>query len=286
MYIYPIKPDEIFHYGMPRRSGRYPWGSGERPFQGEISKKDIKDAEKGKRRSEAFDKDHTLRRGTIVYRSTLNKDEENTNNPMYVSYLSPERNLYRSGTAKTVDKEIGNVYERTMVLKEDLNIASSDKLKEVAKKISKDKQILKEAVEWYYDMAYPEDGWFRTEHFWDWEKDTVDKKLWDKYVNDAYEKVKDEPFDEGFSIMMASLGKNNILKERMISELKKEGYSAMQDLAGTVGGKENIEGIDPLIVFNPKDAIENVSIKETVGNESNKYRKSFNKWQRKAARNF
>ena len=27
--------DELYHYGMPRRSGRYPWGSGERPYQGD-----------------------------------------------------------------------------------------------------------------------------------------------------------------------------------------------------------------------------------------------------------
>lgn len=33
MYIYPIKPDEIYHYGMPERSGRYAWGSGDRPYQ-------------------------------------------------------------------------------------------------------------------------------------------------------------------------------------------------------------------------------------------------------------
>lgn len=26
--------NELYHYGMPRRSGRYKWGSGERPFQG------------------------------------------------------------------------------------------------------------------------------------------------------------------------------------------------------------------------------------------------------------
>lgn len=25
---------ELYHYGMPRRSGRYPWGSGTRPYQG------------------------------------------------------------------------------------------------------------------------------------------------------------------------------------------------------------------------------------------------------------
>ena len=33
--IYQDKPplDELMHYGMPRRSGRYPWGSGENPYQ-------------------------------------------------------------------------------------------------------------------------------------------------------------------------------------------------------------------------------------------------------------
>ena len=25
--------DSLEHYGMPRRSGRYPWGSGENPYQ-------------------------------------------------------------------------------------------------------------------------------------------------------------------------------------------------------------------------------------------------------------
>lgn len=41
MYVYPIKPTELYHYGMPERSGRYAWGSGDRPYQrleGKISK--------------------------------------------------------------------------------------------------------------------------------------------------------------------------------------------------------------------------------------------------------
>lgn len=29
----PIADDVLMHYGMPRRSGRYPWGSGENPYQ-------------------------------------------------------------------------------------------------------------------------------------------------------------------------------------------------------------------------------------------------------------
>lgn len=34
MYAYPPRSNEIYHYGIKRRSGRYPWGSGERPYQG------------------------------------------------------------------------------------------------------------------------------------------------------------------------------------------------------------------------------------------------------------
>lgn len=31
-----IRSDDcLMHYGMPRRSGRYPWGSGKRPYQGQ-----------------------------------------------------------------------------------------------------------------------------------------------------------------------------------------------------------------------------------------------------------
>lgn len=30
-----MKDNYLEHYGIPRRSGRYPWGSGSRPFQGD-----------------------------------------------------------------------------------------------------------------------------------------------------------------------------------------------------------------------------------------------------------
>ena len=29
----PIAEEILMHYGMPRRSGRYPWGSGNNPYQ-------------------------------------------------------------------------------------------------------------------------------------------------------------------------------------------------------------------------------------------------------------
>ena len=36
---------ELYHYGIPRRSGRYPWGSGDRPYQGD-KQQAISDIEK------------------------------------------------------------------------------------------------------------------------------------------------------------------------------------------------------------------------------------------------
>ena len=41
--------DELYHFGIPRRSGRYPWGSGDRPYQG-MSRSEIKEARKEKER--------------------------------------------------------------------------------------------------------------------------------------------------------------------------------------------------------------------------------------------
>lgn len=49
-YIPPTKPNEIYHYGIKRRSGRYPYGSGDRPFQdraASIAKTGIRTVTKG-----------------------------------------------------------------------------------------------------------------------------------------------------------------------------------------------------------------------------------------------
>ena len=33
MYVDKPSPNELYHYGIKRRSGRYPWGSGKDPYQ-------------------------------------------------------------------------------------------------------------------------------------------------------------------------------------------------------------------------------------------------------------
>lgn len=37
----PIVEDILMHYGMPRRSGRYPYGSGENPYQHTLPRQNL-----------------------------------------------------------------------------------------------------------------------------------------------------------------------------------------------------------------------------------------------------
>lgn len=47
-----MNQNELFHYGIKRRSGRYPWGSGERPYQDREAKRKEKNLAIGKERLE------------------------------------------------------------------------------------------------------------------------------------------------------------------------------------------------------------------------------------------
>lgn len=40
--------EELYHFGIPRRSGRYPWGSGDRPFQSSGGKVSVSKEERKK----------------------------------------------------------------------------------------------------------------------------------------------------------------------------------------------------------------------------------------------
>lgn len=63
MYKHPIRPDELYHYGIKRRSGRYPWGSGDRPYQDrekEFGVELFKNSEKKNLDKFGSDKNHNI----------------------------------------------------------------------------------------------------------------------------------------------------------------------------------------------------------------------------------
>lgn len=50
--------NELYHFGIPRRSGRYPWGSGDRPFQSSGGKATKKNKRKSEREQRSAQKEH------------------------------------------------------------------------------------------------------------------------------------------------------------------------------------------------------------------------------------
>ncbi len=122
--------NEIFHYGKPRRSGRYPWGSGSRPFQsykgisGYIRKKKQEKAdaaeqrerneqlriameEERKKRHHDADKERVLREGTatevLKYQGELT-NQELQNAVTRLTLESNLRNLSQKETKSAIDK--------------------------------------------------------------------------------------------------------------------------------------------------------------------------------------
>ena len=113
-----LHQNELIHYGVKRRSGRYPWGSGDRPYQRSRSlnknplAKNIRDK-----------KPIVLSKEQAIFRSATSKS--NFMNRDY-TYVSVANELYDhiSNTGEGFDGEHEVVFE--MCPKRDLKIASFD----------------------------------------------------------------------------------------------------------------------------------------------------------------
>lgn len=120
-YVYPPTPNEIYHYGVKRRSGRYPYGSGERPYQGE----DVKRLREQQRLAERSSKSEYLAKKNLeIGRQRLENRKRVANVEVdrlsrNVGWMNTERaaaaNKKMSEIKKTTD-EILSSEERTRVL--------------------------------------------------------------------------------------------------------------------------------------------------------------------------
>lgn len=100
--------NELYHYGMPRRSGRYPYGSGDRPYQGLKNRRKILKYQdsRGNLTSKGIKaisninldaspqrfKDKTFKKGTIFNR--VGSEEETDDGRTYVSITDNDKLRY------------------------------------------------------------------------------------------------------------------------------------------------------------------------------------------------
>lgn len=250
---------ELYHYGVSvkdgspgRGSGRYPYGSGDRPFQDKlITKRQISIAEKGKDRSQFIDA-HKIPKGTKMYRTTV--DLEDADGPIYVTYLPSDRDYYRSTYASTEisqrsENKNKNIYENVYVLKNDLKIPSRSDLTTAKEKILKNPETYYKIVNEYIRQKMDEVKYAKISDFTPEEikkyKDYVQTVSW--YLNRST--VDDRRW------MMDNLTTSKIFQKELSKELSKDGYNAIIDEHGvgspSAGGRR--EGVSPLIIFNSND---------------------------------
>lgn len=280
--------DYIAHYGVLgmrwgiRRYQPYP-----KDYKG--AGKEIGKAIRGKERSSYFTEKRTIPAGATMYRVTTNRTEGSSGSK-YVTYLEPDRDLYRgtyTGQLKSYKGRTQNdpLYEKSYQLTKDLKIPSRSEVKEVQTEILKDpkvqKEVISDIVEQYVKL---EEFDFILNYGNDYKKEMErqGKEFTEQMIKDYN---KNMSLDEQFIVTSRGMGPTESYKEKVIKELSNRGYNAMVDEAGVGGVLANQrEGIDPLIVFDGNVLSETESHQISRGEQARAERKS-TEWLRKSNQN-
>lgn len=249
-------------------------GSGDRPYQS------VKDALKGKRRSDYFTQSRIIPKGTKMFRTTTNPNEI-LGKTTYVTYTEADRDLYKGGYIRFRDNK-KEAYEMQIKLNSDIKIPSRQEFKDsINQVIKKNPKLLKESVRAYWEEFIPENSWDRYEIMEDPDTGELDTTRWDKFVNDSYSATKDIPIEEQWGTIAMSLGRADKLKDAIITDLSKKGYNAITDEAGVGGDGRVVEGIDPLIIFD-SNVLDVTNVSRISEREERKSKKDYTNWQRKS----
>ena len=257
--------NELYHHGTKRHSGRYPWGSGERPYQGLSARIGYNKAKSGIDRN-YFTKERTIKAGTVFYRTTTSKNgNQNDNGDTYVTYLQEDRNLYRGGAAKGLRGGNQKSYEHQYVLKKDLKVPSQKEVLNVIKeKILDNPDNLNETVKAIMDKVVPNKSI----------KDYNEKDK--KELQDILDTLNTSSVDTKLALITAKLSLTGNNRKIIEDELSKRGYNAMTDEHGV--GDVFKMGIDPLIIFNKNNSLEWQSSSEISSEEEEAASKQYQKW--------
>lgn len=264
----------LAHYGIKRRSGRYPYGSGVRPFQSEK-------LVKGTKRSKIYRNEHVIPKGTKVYQTDRigknvysGKTERVMNPSNSVNYLKPDRD--RSNSYSSVD-ERANIkkIERTMELTEDVKVPSRQHLKQTINDlIEKDPKLLDESIEAltkYNNTNF--DG------------STIAEEELNQLTKSSIDHVKNLSLDDRFTWYVESFDSENPLKKAVTNQLKSEGYNGMVNEYGVGSFKNKATGADSIYLFDLKETTKKISQKELTKEEQLNAAGDYYKWVRKARNN-
>ena len=236
-----------------------------------------------------YSKPHKIKKGTIIYRSSLHNNETDYG-PKYVTFRKEDRDFYRDYIQGQSNDGKFNEYQYK--LKEDLIIPSQDVLKQVQNDVIKNEKNQKEVDYAIEKFVLGDEGKKKVSElkYFDSVKNVSDiadlfqsGKITvedaDTYydmlqANDLIERVKSSNFSKVSASMMYA--KNT--KQQIIDILKEKGYNAMVDEAGVgVAGKDNEgnlirEGLEPLIIFDSEKVLsDRTKVEYNLANDNDAY---------------
>lgn len=240
-----------------------------------------------------------VKKGTKMYRVTPNPNEKEEGST-YVTYLKVDRDMYRGQFNKqggfqqyyNLDPK-DPMYESVYKLKDDLKIPTFDEQKEVTKKImsQNDFELTKKLSKAYVDdliKGYKEaEEQRKSDPDYPFSKkqlkqiyyrgQNTKKALIDRTINNYKQMDSDMLFRE----VSNTFGHQPLIKQAVISELKKKGYNAMIDQASVGGSYQQIEGYSPIIIFDRGTVLQKIASNKisdkTMESAAKRYMSWFNK---------
>lgn len=232
-------------------------------------------------------------------------ENEHEKGSTYVTYLPPDRDMYRGSFANGIRNYYkltseDPLYEAVYKNKTDLNMPSSDVLAEVVEKVGKKnnsellREISKNIVKTSLDKA---SKW--ADEFVEYSSKTpypVTKKeaerlYWDNFggkkksVNQVLKEWEALTTDQLYRAASSRFGTERLYKEAVIQELKTMGYNAMIDQAGVGGKSRGIEGYSPIIVFDREEVLEKIGSSKVDTKVQKDADRRYMKWYRKVNSN-
>lgn len=230
MYSYnPYYANYLMHYGTPKHSGRYPWGSGERPYQhgGKIGFRKYQNRdgsltlegrqylhEKLSKPEHSYDKlntkDRVLKKGSSAYRVTAH-DEPLDEKRKYLSTKIDDHRMYQSMWDMLPIKDANKLGDIKYELVKDIKVKNANDVLDYAiekyggKKINalKDAKMLSQK----YDISFETD------------LPTIQDKKARIITSNLLAKSKSEKFGDVFEKHV----------DEILDHYKKEGYTAIED---------------------------------------------------------
>lgn len=219
--------NELYHYGVKRRSGRYPWGSGDRPFQS---------GRHGTLLGQSRDEDIRIKKGTTGYRVQSSGKLEGEGQT-YVSFDKLDHFEYLSVAASgeggvAIDARLpdgtGKYHSVQLKLTEDLIAPSYQK-------------IMETFVDTIGDVGGP--------------KEMARKlSLGNDFIEDCKNMKMEECRDRAYEKFVMTFMRDTEPRKAFIDSLKEQGYNAVIDENDKHFGKDSYTEA-PVIVFDKNKSL-------------------------------